>query len=376
MGATGDEAMQLGAARNAIIAGDFWHGASERAVAQGLRELGWNVHEAAASDHFLVTRSLPLRAINRVIENLSIRSYNEAIENLARALHVECLLFFKGSHIDPAMVARAKNEGRITALFYPDVYFEGHKTDPKLLDEVDLLFTTKSYHREYLDGLRGPGRWHLIQHGFSPLVHRPHYAQVEEARFLYDIAYVGNPDASKAALLIEVARRFPDRKMIVAGDRWDRFAAGTPLEGRTTKERVTGDFMAEIVQRSRINIASHATPAGPQGWRDSVSTRTFEIPACKGFMLHEDNAEVRELYDPEAEIAVFSTVEDLCEKIAHFLKNPAARRAISEAGYRRAVPAYSYYQRAGEVAAAITNCRGGEVKADVPAARINATVRS
>ena len=32
-------------------------------------------------------------------------------------------------------------------------------------------------------------------------------------------------------------------------------------------------------------------------WKDLVSTRTFEIPACKGFMLHVDNSEVREFFE-------------------------------------------------------------------------------
>jgi spore maturation protein CgeB len=253
------------------------------------------------------------------------------------------------------VLERCREKRVVSALFYPDVYLDNpsHRVDQRLLADVDLLFTTKSFHAEYLDALRGPGRWAFVHHGYSPLVHRPHHSAVGEDEFLYDIAYIGNPDARKLAWLIEIARRFPEKRILVAGDRWRQLASGTPLEGRTAPGRITGDLMAEVVQRSRINLGILAAPDDPRGWRDRVSTRTFEIPACGGFMLHEDNEEVRELFEPDSEFGAFAGLDELCEKIAGYLAEPARRAAIALAGHRRAVPAYSYYERAREISARV-----------------------
>lgn len=114
--------------------------------------------------------------------------------------------------------------------------------------------------------------------------------------------------------------------------------------------------MAELIQRSRISLAIQASPEGAMGWRDNVSTRTFEIPACKGFMLHEDNDEVRELFEPGAEFDVFSTADELAEKIEFYLESPQERREIARRGFERCVPKYSYYQRMAEMINFVERC--------------------
>jgi spore maturation protein CgeB len=109
---------------------------------------------------------------------------------------------------------------------------------------------------------------------------------------------------------------------------------------------LTGDFYAHALQHSRINVAIHGGPAGLFGWQDLVSTRTFEIPACKGFMLHIDNAEVRCLFKPGGEIDVFANEDELIEKIDYYLARATLRCAMIERAYRRCVPAYGYDARA------------------------------
>ncbi len=352
--------LALAGGRNAVVTGDFWHGASERGLAQGMREAGWNVQEVPLLDHQLRSRALALRIAARLLDRFGARSYNAAIASAVDTATMDLLLLVKGSYVDPAVLAHCRRAGTTSALFYPDVYFDvaADKVERRLIADVDLLFTTKAFHLGYLDTLRGPGRTHLIHHGYSPLVHRPHHPLSDPAGYLYDIAYIGNPDATKLAWLTEIARRFPDRRMIVAGDRWAQLAQGTPLDGRTSQGRITGDLMAEIIQRSRVSLAIHASPDGPEGWRDGVSTRTFEIPACGGFMLHEDNPELRALFVPGAECGVFTSLDDLCEKVAYYLAHEDERVAIAERGHARCVPAYSYYERAREMLEVVTRHRG------------------
>jgi spore maturation protein CgeB len=112
---------------------------------------------------------------------------------------------------------------------------------------------------------------------------------------------------------------------------------------------------AQLVSAAKINLAIHMGTADGSGWQDLVSTRSFELPACKGFMLHVDNEEIRQLYDVGQEIDVFSSADDLCEKIRFYLDNDSIRLQMVEKAYHRCVPAYSYDQRARGIAKFIEN---------------------
>jgi spore maturation protein CgeB len=90
--------------------------------------------------------------------------------------------------------------------------------------------------------------------------------------------------------------------------------------------------------------------ADETGWQDLVSTRSFELPACKGFMLHVDNFEIRQLYKVGEEIDVFTSAIELSAKIHFYLKNDALRMQMIHKAYSRCVPAYSYDQRALQLA--------------------------
>jgi spore maturation protein CgeB len=82
---------------------------------------------------------------------------------------------------------------------------------------------------------------------------------------------------------------------------------------------------------------------------DETTTRTFEIPACEGFMLHERTPELLELYEEGKEVACFGSVEELASKIEYYLAHPEEREAIARASHARCVPAYSYDERIKEI---------------------------
>ena len=71
-------------------------------------------------------------------------------------------------------------------------------------------------------------------------------------------------------------------------------------------------------------------------------------------MLHIDNEEVRELFTPGVEIDVFSTAEELSEKVRFYLGRPDLREKMIERAYARAVPHYGYAERASTISRIIS----------------------
>ena len=66
-------------------------------------------------------------------------------------------------------------------------------------------------------------------------------------------------------------------------------------------------------------------------------------------MLHIDNDEVREYFKPGKEIDVFSTPEELADKIQFYLARPELREKMIDRAYARCVPSYGYVRRAVEI---------------------------
>src|SRR5258708_29510605 len=154
-----------------------------------------------------------------------------------------------------------------------------------------------------------------------------------EADYLADITYVGNYSPHKERWLQPIANRLPHLRLCIIGAHWDR-ERGRALKKSMLGYQLNADFYAHAVQYSRINLAVHGEPDAYEGWQDLVSTRTFEIPACKGFMLHIDNAEVRGLFEAEREIALFASEEELILKIEHYLANTTSRSDLIERAYQ------------------------------------------
>jgi len=333
-----------------MIASEFVYGSTARGLVGGFRALGWDVAEVDLGHFVLRGSSLLTRGAARLLWKNSLAEYNAEILRVAELNKIEIFLTIKGVNITRATVDRLRANGTRIVVFYPDVLFDHLGVDEAVLAAADLIVTTKSYHGPYLDKLVGPARHAFVHHGYCPNAHsRRHTSGAIPYR--WDIGFIGNASPHKAAHLLAVARAFPDQRFVVVGSGWTKLARGTPLAPYILGAQLFGDYFARTIEETRINLAIHHGEVGQDKWQDLTSTRTFEIPAAGGFMLHVDNDEVRALYEPGREIDVFSGDEQLIERIGHYLANEGERATIAEAGHARCVPAYSLEARAGEIAA-------------------------
>jgi glycosyltransferase involved in cell wall biosynthesis len=332
-----------------MIASEFIHGSTARGLVGGFRTLGWDVAEVDLLHFALRGRGRLARAAARLLWKNSIAEYNAEILRVAELNKVELLLTIKGVNIARSTVERLRANGTRVVVFYPDVLFDHAGVDEAVLAATDLIVTSKSYHAPYLDQLVGPARHAFVHHGYCPSAHSRRH-KPGAIPYRWDIGFIGNASPHKAAHLAAVAHAFPDQRFVVVGNGWTDLAKETPLAPFVLGAPLTGDYFARAIEETRINLAIHHGEVGPDKWQDLTSTRTFEIPAAGGFMLHVDNDEVRALYEPAREIDVFTGDDQLVERIGYYLANEAERATIAEAGHARCVPAYSLEARAREIA--------------------------
>ncbi|WP_422056510.1 CgeB family protein [Sphingomonas sp.] len=333
----------------AVMATEFWHGSTGRALAQGLRREGWDVAEVDLGSYLGRAHGLIHRIANRLLSPRGIAAYNREILDHAARVDAEVLVTVKGSYITTETLATLQQRGVRTVNFYPDVAYNHDGSSPQAYARYDQIVTTKSYHLDHLRETYGADRTGFVHHGYAPLVHaRQHEGDVP---YRWDISHIGNFSPYKFNHMLAVAQAFPERTIAVIGNGWSGPAQGTALERHVLGYPLVGDYFARAIEESRINVAMHHGPVPPDGWQDVTSTRTFEIPAAGGFMLHIDNDEVRSLFVPGEEIDIFADTASLCARIGYYLDHDDDRRRIAAAGHARCVPAYSLDARAGELAA-------------------------
>jgi spore maturation protein CgeB len=157
------------------------------------------------------------------------------------------------------------------------------------------------------------------------------------------VTVIASHTAYKEQLLRGLVGLIPNLDLQIYGDRWTDPPRAPELKRHIRGRTLTGSRYAKAIRAARINLAITSWTGRIEV--DETTTRTFEIPACGGFMLHERTPELLELYEEGREVAAFGSVEELVSKIEYYLAHPKERDAIARAGHARCVPAYSYEYR-------------------------------
>jgi spore maturation protein CgeB len=139
------------------------------------------------------------------------------------------------------------------------------------------------------------------------------------------VLFVGGADRDRAEFFRDFLRYGP--RPTLAGSYWERYAHTQPLSvGQKTAAELRNLTASAAVNLCLVRRAN----------RDGHVMRSFEIPACGGFMIAEDTAEHRELFGPEGECALYFTgPRDAAEKVNLALADRAGRARMARAAHSR-----------------------------------------
>ncbi len=80
-----------------------------------------------------------------------------------------------------------------------------------------------------------------------------------------------------------------------------------------------------------------------------ITMRVFDILACGGFLLTEDNAALREIFTPGKHLDTYQSSSELIEKTAYYLAHPQAARKIALAGQKLVHDKHKISDRINEI---------------------------
>lgn len=330
-----------------------WRGCDPRALAQAFRQLGHSLIEIDAEDYIPWRwNGFISRVFRRLFLNSLVDDYNRDVLNLARSAEFDFVLVFKGMYLKPETVKYLHELGKPVYNFYPDVSFSDHGIFiPAALRHYDCVFTTKTYH-----GVQELSDFNIcelqyVRHGFDPEVHRPLVlSDAQRVRYGCDVSFVGCWSPEKEHLISCILNSRENYKVIVYGIGWKYASVEFRNKlGNNLRPGVFGDELAIAYQASKVNLGLLSRAAGDASKSDQTTVRTFQIPASKSFMLHEDTAEVRSFFDAEEEVMLFNGETDLLLKLDLALGDEVLRQNILNRGYQRCVTTPYDYSSAAQI---------------------------
>lgn len=344
-----------------VAIGESWYGSNSNSYVSALRREGHSVTHVT-EDRFATPgwRNPALRVLRRVADGLIVADFNAAAKREIDFIRPDLLFVFKGFMVEPETVRLAQNSGGVAINFWPDVSVMAHGPRiPKTLPTYDWVFTTKTFGVNDMRLGLGIQNSSFIPHGFDPEVHKPAVLAISDSKRLgCDASFIGTWSPKKEALLGHLVRSLPEIKLRIWGGLWGPH--GQQFHSALEDREVFGSEYAKAICASKINIAilSEARTGASSG--DLSTTRTFEIPAAGGFMLHERTAEADALFKEGRECAMFGDADELVAKVRYYLDHPEERVRIAAAGHERCMTSgYSYddrvaviIEKAREIAAA------------------------
>ncbi len=300
-----------------LYLGPKWRGSDARALAEALRELGCVLIEVDYEDFFpLHWTSFSLRGLRRLIRPLCARDYNRAVAAHAENPSLDFILVFKGMLLQADTLSKFRVP---RYCLYPDVSFIDHgKNIWNCLPRYDCVFTTKSFHMTDPRLLHHVRQLKLVPHGADPEVHRPvHLSASAKRRYGADVSFVGCWSPKKEALVQHLVQALPACHLRLWGPGWER--SEPKVRAKWEGRGVYGDEIALVHRTSMINLGLLSEAGGDTHQGDQTTTRTWQIPACKAFLLHERTSELMSHFKEDKEAACFDSPSELASKVRYFL---------------------------------------------------------
>ncbi|WP_405607778.1 glycosyltransferase [Polaribacter sp. Asnod1-A03] len=224
-----------------------------------------------------------------------------------------------------------KNSPKTKIVSYsPDNMALRHNQSQNYLECIplyDYIFTNKSYILEDMKSL-GAKSIQFVNNSYEAAFHYPRSLSKEDIKRLGgDIGFIGTWEEERCkSILYLVDHGVPVK--VFGGGKWNDYKDYSPhLE---IVPGVYSEDYSKALQALKISLCFLRKINF-----DQQTTRSVEIPACKGFMMAERTEEHQMLFKEKEEAVFFNSNEELLQQCVYYLENEKERLTISEAGWKR-----------------------------------------
>jgi spore maturation protein CgeB len=124
-----------------------------------------------------------------------------------------------------------------------------------------------------------------------------------------------------------------------------KLARSSPIRSRY-RGQAWGMDMYRVLAQSRIAVNRHGDFAG--GY--AANMRMFEATGVGALLMTESAPNLPDFFEPDREVVPYDSVDDLVDKIRHFLAHEEERRRIAAEGQRRTLTEHTFGRRIRQLA--------------------------
>jgi hypothetical protein len=321
-----------------LCIGETWFGSDARSAFSALRRLGHSTYVLDEA-HYVPTewRGFETRVLRKLFRSAMASELTSASRKLVDFLRPDALFVFKGNYVAPEVVDHARKLGSVALNYYPDVSFQVHGPQlPQTLPRYDHVFNAKTFGVADMQahGIRSVS---FLAPGFDPEVHRPLALTDEDAaRYGCDVAFIGTWSPKKEALLEALVMAAPQLKVRIWGNEWTH-RKSKALDASVMGLGITGDDYTRAICAAKVSLGLLSERREGASSGDLITARTFQIPACGAFMLHERNSEATTYFEEDREAGFFESPTELVEKTVRYVADDTRRREVAAAGRARSL---------------------------------------
>jgi spore maturation protein CgeB len=153
--------------------------------------------------------------------------------------------------------------------------------------------------------------------------------------YSYELSFIANADKERINQIKKLISNDESIKkmLVIFGSGWE------VLKNIKKHGIINNQNYFNTIFRSKINL--NFLRAQNKGGHNM---RTFEIPACGGFMLHEYSEEAMVLFKADEQAVYFSSIDECIDKIKFYLKHDDIRKKIAKSGYMQAIKFENSYE--------------------------------
>ncbi|MBD2208375.1 glycosyltransferase [Calothrix sp. FACHB-156] len=314
-----------------IIGENLEIGRTEEVYGRGFSALGCKVQiftwkEATAT---VSSSSLWGRAAWRLAWQFLGKLANHQLLEKANQFQPDLTLVISPRLVHPESIKALQQYG-LVFVFYTDNPIDSHHTHTNswVQGGFPLWDATFIWSQEIVERLKDNGVKKAFFHPFCSDIEY-HFPQ-RQANPLYDVAFIGNWDASrKREQYLKAIANY--RLGLWGSNYWNTHCQEPSLKG-LCQGMCSYQEIPKILGSAHMGL-NILRPQNEEGH----NIRTYEIPATKTLMISERSHDLLNLFVEDKEAVYFSQPEELRQKVDYLLKNPALMASIAEAGYQKAL---------------------------------------
>jgi spore maturation protein CgeB len=248
------------------------------------------------------------------------------IPGFVMAKRADLVLFIHGLQMPASIPATLRRGGYPTALFCTESPYQT-AAEANAAQFYDWVFTSeRAAVRMFTNN--PPARVHYIPHAYNPETHTPDGDREIDC----DVFFCGT--------------RYPERSTLLEGVNWeginliDRSLDYTKESTPALLDKIVPNRQAAAHYRSaRISLNHHRQTTDfisqdviGAGTAQSLNPRAYEVPACGGFLISDERAELGDVFG--SSVPTYTDSGSLEHLIRYFLSHEGERQAL--AGRQRA----------------------------------------